>query len=388
MKSTWNKIRGLISGQRDLASVGLVDIVNSGIGAVFWFYIALILGAEQYGQLSYFLAIAGAASTVSLIGSQSTITVYAAKNVKILSTVYFLTLISGSIAAIVVFFMLYKTEISLYVVCAMIFNLSVSEILGRKLFVTYAKYALANKILTIVLSIGLYYIIGFQGIILGIALAYSPYFIRIYKCFRYEKIDFTLLKPRLGFMITGYLTSLSGSFNGLLDKLIIAPLLGFAILGNYQLGLQFFSILYILPVIIYKYTLPYDSVGNPKKKLKELTILASVVIAVLGVVISPILVSSVFPKYTEAIGVIQIISPAIIPGTITLMYISKFLGSEKNRIILIGSILNVVIQLVSVIILGQMFGVNGAAVALDIAVVSEMIFFIIADRFVKESKKL
>ena len=388
MKSTWNKIRELISGQKDLASIGLIDIINSGIGAVLWFSIALILSVEQYGQISYFLAIAGAVSTVSLIGSQSTLTVYAAKNVKVLSTIYFITLISGSIATIVIFFMLYKAEVSLYVVCWMIFNLSVSEILGRKLFVTYAKYALANKILTVGLSIGLYYIVGFQGIILGIALAYFPYFIRIYKCFRDEKIDFTLLKPRLGFMITGYLTNLSGSFHGLLDKLIIVPLLGFAILGNYQLGLQFYSILYILPAIIYKYTLPHDSVGNPKKKLKELTILASVVIAVLGVTVLPILVSNVFPKYTEAVGVIQIMSLAIIPSTVSLMYASKFIGSEKNRIILIGSILGVVTQLVSVIILGQMFGVNGAAVALVIAVVSEMIFFIIADRFVKESKKL
>ena len=388
MKSTWNKIRELISGQKDLVSIGLIDIINTGIGAVLWFSIALILSVEQYGQFNYFLAIAGTASTVSLIGSQSTLIVYAAKNIKILSTIYFLTLISGLISTIVVFFMLYKTEVSLYVFCSMIFNLSVSEILGRKLYVTYAKYTLAHKILTVVLSIGLYYMVGFQGIILGMALAFFPYFIRIYKCFRDEKIDFTLLKPRRGFIITGYLANLTGSFNGLLDKLIIVPLLGFVVLGNYQLGLQFFSIFYILPSIIYKYTLPHDSVGNPKKKLKILTILVSVVIAVLGVTVLPILASNVFPKYTEVVGVIQIMSLAIIPSTVCQMYTSKFLGSEKNRIILTGSIINVVTQFVSVIILGQMFGVNGAAVALVIAVVSEMIVFIIADRFVKESKKL
>lgn len=387
MKNALNKIRGLISGQRDLTSVGLVDIVNSGIGAIFWFYIALILGAEQYGQVSYFLAIAGVASGVSLLGSQNTLTVYTAKNVKIQSTIYFLTLISGSIAAIVVFFMLYKTEVSLLVVGYMIFNLSVSEILGRKLFVTYAKYVLANKILTVGLSIGLYYLIGFQGVILGLALAYFPYFIRIYHGFRDAKIDFTLLKPRLGFMITSYLTNLSDAFSGSLDKLIIAPLLGFVILGNYQLGLQFLTILHILPAIVYKYTLPHDAVGIPNKKLKKLTILSSVIIAVLGVGISPILVPSIFPKYTEAIGVIQIISPSIIPSTVTLMYMSKFLGYEKNRVILTGSIFYLVIQLVSIIILGKIFGVNGVAVALDISVVLHMIFFIIADRFVKESKK-
>ena len=385
MKNILNKIRELISDHRNIASVGLVDIVNSGIGAILWFYIASILDVEQYGQISYFLAIAGTASSISLLGAQETLTVYTAKNVKIQSTVYFVTLIAGVIAAIIVFFMLQKIEVSLLVLMYMILSLSVSEILGRKLFGTYTKYVLTSKILTVVLSVGLYYVIGFQGIILGLAFAHFPYLIRIYHGFRDVKIDFILLKPRLSFMSISYLTNISASFSGSLEKIIIVPLLGFSILGNYHLGLQFLAILSILPTIIYKYTLPYDATGNSNKKLKEITILSSIVIAVLGVVISPILISNLFSKYTEAIVVIQIISPSIIPGTVILMYMSKFLGREKNKIILISGIFTIVIQLVTVIILGKMYGVIGIAVAINIASVSQMTILIIGDRFVEKS---
>jgi len=382
-----NKIKSLLTGQRDLTSVGLVDIASSGIGAIFWFYIALILGAEQYGQVSYFLAIAGIASNISLLGSQNTLTVYGAKEVKIQATIYFLTLLAGSVGAIIVFFILQRMEVSLLVIGYVIFNLSISEILGRKLFVTYAKYVLVNKILTVILSVGFYYIIGIHGVVLGIALASFPYFIRAYRGFKESKIDFRLLKPRFNFMFTSYLTYLADAFSGTLDKIIIAPMLGFVLLGNYQLGLQFLAILHILPAIVYKYTLPHDATGNQNIKLKKIAILSSVVIAILGVMVAPILIPVIFPKYNDVTSVIQIISPSIVPSTITLMYMSKFLGNEKNRVILLGSILYLVCQISSVIILGRAFGLNGAAIALDISITVHMIFFIIANKFVHMPQK-
>ncbi len=386
MKNIWNKIKTVVKENKGLTSIGTVDIASSGIGALFWFYIAIILDAEQYGQISYFIAIASIASTSSLLGSQNTLTVYTAKNVKIQSTIYFITTISGLVASLIVFLIFQETVISLLVICYVIFNLSISEILGRRLFVTYAKYIIVNKILTVCLSIGLFYLIGFQGIILGIAFAYFPYIIRIYHGFKDTKIDFKLLKPRFRFMMTSYLTYLSDAFGGSIDKIIIAPLLGFVLLGNYALGIQFLSILSIIPAIVYKFVLPHDATGNPNKKLKKITIVISAVIAVISIIVSPILVPIIFPQYTEVVGVIQIVSISLVPSTVSLMYMSKFLGHENNKIILIGAIFYLVIQMVSIIILGKLFGTNGAAAALDISAVSHMIFYIIADRVIKDKK--
>ena len=387
MNDRWNKIKNIVSGLRDLTTIGIIDVVSNGIAAIFWFYMAAVLSVEQYGQISYFIAVAGIASTVSLLGSENTLTVFTAKNVKIQSTIYLITIISGSIASIVVFFILYKLEVSLLVIGYVIFALAISEILGRKLYMTYSKYVITHKILTVGLAVGLYYLIGTPGVIAGIALSSFPYAIRLYKGFKESKVDFSLLKSRFGFMMTNYMMVLSSAFSGSFDKLIIAPLLGFAILGNYQLGLQFLSVLLILPSIVYKYILPQDASGNANTKLKKLTILSSVGLAVLGIFLSPLLIPVAFPKFTQAVGVIQIISVSIIPTSINLIYTSRFLANENNRIVLYGSIMYEVIQIVTIIILGKIFGVNGIAIALVISVSSQTIFFISANRFIKAKMK-
>ena len=206
--------------------------------------------------------------------------------------------------------------------------------------------------------------------------------------FKETTIDFSLLRTRTGFMITSYLTSLSDAFNGSLDKIIIAPLLGYTLLGNYQLGLQFLSILHMLPSIVFKFTLPHDASGNRNVKLKKMTIISSVIIAILGIVISPILITFFFPKYSEAIQVIQIVSPSVIPTAVTLMYASKFLGLEKNRINLIGSVLFLAVQTIGIIILGKQYGTNGAALAFDISTIVHMVFYMIADKFTSDRSKL
>ena len=77
-------------------------------------------------------------------------------------------------------------------------------------------------------------------------------------------------------MTNSYILDFSRTFSGQTDKLIVAPMLGFALLGNYQLGLQLLSLLSILPSIVYQYTLPHDATGRSNKKLKKITILVSV----------------------------------------------------------------------------------------------------------------
>ena len=46
-----------------------------------------------------------------------------------------------------------------------------------------------------------------------------------------------------------------GGFNGQIDKIIITPLLGFTLLGNYSLALQAINIMMIISSISYKYLL-------------------------------------------------------------------------------------------------------------------------------------
>jgi O-antigen/teichoic acid export membrane protein len=92
-----------------------------------------------------------------------------------------------------------------------------------------------------------------------------------------------------------------------------------------------------------------------------------------------------FPKFTSAAEVIQIISLAVIPTTINYMYISKFLGSENNKVVLISSGIYVIVQLLGIFILGHLFGIRGITSAFVLAASSESLFLFSMDRFAKKT---
>ena len=54
----------------DISSIGIADLLSAGIAGIFWFYIASILGPENYGEITYLLTIATLASGISLLGSE------------------------------------------------------------------------------------------------------------------------------------------------------------------------------------------------------------------------------------------------------------------------------------------------------------------------------
>ena len=88
---------------KDLGSIGIADISASGISALFWFYLANLLGPEEYGELTFFISIASLTSTISLLGAVHTNMVYTAKKIQIQSTLYLITLSTGVISSIILF---------------------------------------------------------------------------------------------------------------------------------------------------------------------------------------------------------------------------------------------------------------------------------------------
>ena len=93
-----------------------------------------------------------------------------------------------------------------------------------------------------------------------------------------------------------------------------------------------------------------------------------------------------FPKFISAGEVIQIVSFAVIPITINYMYISKFLGSENNKIVVISSIIYAVTQISGIVILGNLFDIRGIAIAFVLAASLEALFLFIMDHFNKNKK--
>ena len=361
MDNYWTNFKKKIIGQKDLASIGFANIVGSGISAIFWLYLASVIEPTEYGEIHYFIAIAAFAQIISLVGSSNVLTVYTAKKIKIQATLFFISLLLGVVSTIVIIMVFFRFDVGLLVLGYVIFEMVNAVLLGRKAYTQYSKYFLTQKILMLVFGIGFYYLIGFDGILYGLVLSFVPYTVLIFREFKESRIDFSLLKSRKGFIANNYAMDISGRMGSSIDKLIVAPLLGFALLGNYSLALQFFIILYVIPTVIYKYLLPQDASGNLNNKLKQTAVLLSVVISVFGVILFPQIIPNFFPKFIEAIEAIQIMSIAIIPAMFSLLYTSKLLGLEKSKFVLISKIIATSSLIIGFIILGPIFGIIGLA---------------------------
>jgi len=369
-----------MSKLRDLTTVGFANIIATGISGIFWIIMARLLGTDDYGEISYFLAIASVAATISFLGFGIPLVVYTSKGVKIQPPLYFISTISSVVTSVIVFFMFYNFGVSLYIIGYVMFHLVIHEFLGRKQYNDYSKYLTLQRILLFFFGLLLFFIIGKEGIILGLALSFFPVIFKVVKTLKTKPIEFHLIKNRLGFIRNNFSVDISKVLTVQMDKLIIFPLFGLTILGNYQLGVQILSLLGILPAIIFSYLLPQESSGIQHPKLKQLGILASICLAVLAIVLAPIILPILFPQFTESISVVQIMSLAIIPITVNITYISKFLANEQSKIVLIGAIIYISIQVSGIFTLGKLYGINGMAAATVLAATLESIYLFLVDR--------
>ena len=135
-----DKIKTLYQNFKGLTTIGAATFISNGLGGLFWFYMASLMGTEAYGQISYFIAIGIIGSRISLLGLGNTMVVYTAKGVKIQPPIYLIAILGSIITSLILFFVfLYDVGISLYVIGFVVFTLITSDLLGRKQYKSYAK---------------------------------------------------------------------------------------------------------------------------------------------------------------------------------------------------------------------------------------------------------
>lgn len=359
--------RSFFQKSKNLTAVGLGNLIANAISALFWLFLASILEKETYGELGFMLAIIGTASAFALLGSNNTLTVYVAKGVKIQATIFAATLITGLIVSISLLILTQNIFLSFYPLAFVVFSVIIYDYLGRKAFVNYAKYMIIQRILMVVFSLILLQIWEINGVILGYTLSLGIFSVLVYRGFQQGKIDFKLLKTRTNFIVSSYITHVLAVSNVNIDKILIFPLFGASILGPYQLGFQVFVVLLILPKIVTQYTLPHDASGSRNIQLKKYTIISAGIITALTIFLSPILIPEIFPKYVEAIQVIQIMAFAVIPTALSLIFTSELLGNENSKAVAIGSAISICSLSFGVIFLGDLFGLVGMSIPLVIA---------------------
>ena len=196
----WSNLRNKLFSLKGLALIGSADIIGNAISAIFWLVIASLLLVEEYGEISYFLAIASL-GICCVVGSPEALMVFSTKHQKIIPTLLFLTLIFTVVASLIAFVIVQRFEIIFLVFSFIILEASITLLLGKKLYARYSKFLLTQKILQFVIGIGLYFLLGVNGVLIGIALANFTLIPIFYKELRYYKIDLSLLKPKKEFII-------------------------------------------------------------------------------------------------------------------------------------------------------------------------------------------
>jgi len=372
----WNLIKQ-IKGLKSISQIGAATAGGNAIAAIFWIYMADLMGQEDYGELGYMLSIAGIASTISILGGQWTMSVYTAKGVRIESSLYFISIITSTVSAIILYFLFENVGMSVYVISIVIFNLFTAEILGKKRYKTYSKIFFLQKIILVTLAILLYYILGAEGVLLAYGISYLVFTSRIISALRNHEFNFGLLRQRFKFWMFNYIIQLSNSARAQIDILLIGPLFGFTLVGNYFLGLQVVGLFLILPLIIFKYTLPQDSSGSSTKQIKIIAVVASIGFALLGIFVAPEVILFALPEYADTVELIPLLSLAIIPRTVTTMLMSGFLGKENNMHLLVGNLIAFSIVVLGILYLPEYFDIVGLAIAYVLSVTIQTIYLLI-----------
>ena len=179
----WKNVKN-IRGLRSVTTIGSSNLIGSTITAVFWILIAGLIGPDSYGELSYFLAIIGISSVIVSYGGGYAMQVYTAKGVKIESSLYFLGIITSTVAGIILFLIFENFGVSISVVGIVAFNFILFETLGKKLYKKYFKIFVTQKILFVILALTFYFAFGPEGILVGYGVSLFLFSQIIYKSFK------------------------------------------------------------------------------------------------------------------------------------------------------------------------------------------------------------
>ena len=359
---------------KGIGVIGSTDILRNVLLGIFWLYVANILEPKEYGEISYLISIASIGAIFTSISTENVITVYAAKRVeiiKILSIISIITSIFGSILLILLF---ERIDVGILSIGLVLNNIAIGHILGRKEFVNYSKFMFIQKGLTVTLGLVAIYFFNYEGLIFAIGFSYLFFVIRISKIIRESKLNISLLKEKWKFILDNYVMMLIGSMINQLDKILIMPILGVVVLGNYSLAIQMLVILNSLSAIVFKFILPNDSTNTSTKNVKKYLILISIGISLFGIFILPEIISTFFPKYIDTIDAIKILSLEIAPSSISIILMSKFLSLEKSKIILISYIIGLTTLVLGIITLGPIYGIIGLATAYVLNTIFSTIF--------------
>jgi O-antigen/teichoic acid export membrane protein len=370
---------------KGLLYIALGNLTGAILTGGFWLLLATIQEPEEYGRTNYLVAIASLASFVALLGMNTTVTSVIAKGSKKISIqANQLTFISGFVLAALLS-LLSEWYLGLFVLGMVFWMMSSYEFLGKKYYKRYSLFIIGARFSQLVLSLALYYMLGVSGVVIGFVISFflfsQPYLISI----RMFTLKFDEVRTHLRFSVHAYSFNMSNAFLMYFDKLVILPLFGYAVLGNYQICLQFLLFVGMIPVSLYQYVLSEESSGVSKAKVRLMGFGISVILAAFLFTQSHWILQNFFPNFTDSLEALRIMSIGIIPMMVVWTTNSSFFSRGSSRYVAMGSGIYVSVQVALILLIGSRMGVSGLALAVDIALTVQAAFLYICQ--IREPRK-
>ena len=360
---------------QNFSQVFLGRFISGALQAVFYIVFAIILEPEAYGNISYIISLAGVFSIIFRFGLNHSIVVCHAKNnfplVKDLNTLLIIFTTIGSI--ILLIFDIYAALICF---ASSLFVMNIQNFIGQKNYKSYALIVIGKAVLHLILPLILYHFFDIEGILLGIIFTYFIFSIQFLKLTNFKISSFNSLKNNFKILAHNFGVDTSLNFVKYIDKVIIAPLFGFASLGIFQLNVQILYALEIFPTALHSYLLSEESRGNNNRKIIVLSLLTSSLIVICGILFLPHLVEEFFPKYSEGIFSLQILLLSLFPLTISSIFNAKLQAQESTKIGF-SAIVRISSLVVLIVILGEYYGLVGLSLSVLLSSTLYMISLVI-----------
>ncbi len=241
------------------------------------------------------------------------------------------------------------------------------ELLGKKAYRKYALNIIGARGSQLLLSLVLFHYFGLPGIIIGFVISFFLFSRGFYSSIPMFGRRFHEIRTHFKTSLHLYSYNLSNAFLLYFDKLVIAPVFGYATLGYYQLGFQFLMFFSMVPVSFYQYLIPEEAIGKKRNKLRWYGITLSIILTILLFASSPVIIKFFFPNYTASISSMRILSLGIIPMMAISTLNSRFLSLHKTPYIMVGSLVYQSLQIVLMLYLGNRLGILGISLAVVVA---------------------
>lgn len=356
--------------QKDLMYVSFGNLFYAGFGALLWFFLATQMPANLYGSLNYSISIAAIFTAIGLMGFDSTLTTFLAKGVKKIGIESaYLVLLAGIALSIFLQIVFDSLSLNLAFLGMLFFSLSTAELLGRHKYKEFMYVMVAERTISLFSVPILFWAFGVEGALYGYAISYLPLCYRFVLSLNRFNFRFSTVLRYRNFFFHSYGLGLSKTFVYMSDKLLIMPIFGLYILGQYQFGIQMLTALSMIPLILYNYLLPQYA-GDTNRNLRKLEsagILVSIMLTIVTMAIVPSLIDFLFPLFKEAIIPTQVVVLAGIPLTITAICNSSLMAREKSSYVMLAALIFLSIQYSLLLVLGNIYGLLGLSFATLIA---------------------